>query len=274
MRRSSFSLLRCPAGCEEELYAQVYSETDGKVDSATLICTTCEAHYPLEAGIARMLPQTMLKAEDEEASRKRREMAARDAQVHSYDKMKGLALFGKIEIPVTLSQMNLHAGDVLLEAGCGTGRMTPVFAKRCKTLFAADFSFASLKVCAEKLERQGITNVDLVQADVCALPFGATLFSKTVSCQVLEHLPSPQARAQMIAEIARVTQAGGRIVISAYQHSLFTRLFGEKEGEHEGGIYYYRFSRKELRHLLAEQVNVHRMTGALVYHYLARCEKS
>ena len=102
---------------------------------------------------------------------KRSEMAARDAQAEDYDKMRGLALFSKIEIPVTLAQMNLGRNDVLLEAGCGTGRMTPVFASRCQSVLAVDFSFESLRRCQMKLKQAGITNVDLIQADVCALPF-------------------------------------------------------------------------------------------------------
>src|SRR5262249_11805280 len=179
----------------------------------------------------------------------------------------------KIEIPITLAQMNLRPDDVLLEAGCGTGRMTPTFARRCRSLLAVDFSLESLRVCRSKLERAGVTNADLIQADVCALPFRSDLFSKVVSCQVLEHIPTPESRARMVAELARVARGGGRVVLSAYQHSLFPRLFGQKEGAHDGGIYYYRFHRRELRDLLADALEVQGVTGALVYHYLARCRK-
>jgi ubiquinone/menaquinone biosynthesis C-methylase UbiE len=151
--------------------------------------------------------------------------------------------------------------------------MTPTFARRCRSLLAVDFSLESLRVCRGKLEAAGMTNVDLIQADVCALPFRSELFSKVVSCQVLEHIPTPESRNRMVAELARVARSGGGIVLSAYQHSLFTRLFGQKEGAHDGGIYYYRFHRRELRDLLAGALEVQGMTGALVYHYLVRCRK-
>jgi hypothetical protein len=78
----------------------------------------------------------------------------------------------------------------------------------------------------------------------------------------------------MVAELTRVVRRDGAVVVSAYQHSLFTRLFGRKEGAHDGGIYYYRFQRAELRALLSGCLEVRRLTGALVYHYLARCQKS
>jgi hypothetical protein len=77
----------------------------------------------------------------------------------------------------------------------------------------------------------------------------------------------------MVGELARVTQDSGAVVVSAYQHSFYTRLFGKKEGAHAGGIYYYRFHRAELRALLSRFLEVRGMTGALVYHYLARCRK-
>jgi hypothetical protein len=50
-----------------------------------------------------------------------------------------------------------------------------------------------------------------------------------------------------------------------------TRLFGEKEGEHAGGIPFYRFERREFRDLLGTALSVQAMTGALVYLYLAQC---
>src|SRR5262249_12123465 len=152
-----------------------------------------------EGGIARLLPgglsaEPPTAARDSvEAERKRSEMAARDAQVDAYDRMRGLALFGKIEIPVTLAQMNLRPDDVLLEAGCGTGRLTPTFARRCRSVLAVDFSLESLRVCRRKLQAAGVTNADLIQADVCALPFRSGLFSNVVSCQVLEHIPTSES---------------------------------------------------------------------------------
>ena len=258
-------------------------ETETEIMSAAnSFASAAGCEYPVTDGIARLLPPHLdlpeiapvaVNESADSAELKRSEMAARDAQAEEYDRMRGLALFSKIEIPVTLAQMNLNRNDVLLEAGCGTGRMTPIFAGRCKSMMAVDFSFESLRRCQTKLKQAGITNVDLAQADVCALPFRNVSFTKLVSCQVLEHIPTPESRDRMISELTRVVNPGGGIVLSAYQHSFFTRLFGKKEGQHDGGIYYYRFTRRELRALLAAHLEVRGLTGALVYHYLARCEK-
>jgi ubiquinone/menaquinone biosynthesis C-methylase UbiE/uncharacterized protein YbaR (Trm112 family) len=279
MRPETISVLCCPSD-QGELLLREGTPLHGRIEQGMLVCRMCDHRYPIVEGIARLLPARLTGTEavlpgnmDAEIERKQSEMQARDAQVADYDRMRGLAFFSKIEIPVTLAQLNLRSEDVLLEAGCGTGRMTTTFAARCKTLLAADFSFESLRVCRRKVEASGLKNVDWVQADVCALPCAENTFTRVVSCQVLEHIPTPESRHRMVIEMARVARSPGQVVLSAYQHNLFTRLFGHKEGEHSGGIYYYRFSRRELHALLSGALHVQRMTGALLYHYLARCQK-
>jgi ubiquinone/menaquinone biosynthesis C-methylase UbiE/uncharacterized protein YbaR (Trm112 family) len=278
MRQETLALLQCPNGCGTALDLTAQEMSGGRVISGLLTCGKCARSFPIVESIARLLPSALTDAQADwmdakEAAQKKSEMTARDEQVGAYDRMKNLALFGKIEIPVTLRMLQPQRTDVLLEAGCGTGRMTPTFARRVSSLVAVDFSFESLRVCRGKLDAVGITNVDLVQADVCALPFGSEQFHRVVSCQVLEHIPTPDSRSRMVAELARTVKFKGRVVLSAYQHSVLTRLFGQKEGQHAGGIYFYRFARRELRDLLGKSLRVRGMTGALIYHYLARCDK-
>src|SRR5580700_10274808 len=90
--------------------------------------------YPIEDGIPRLLPSTMLDAQ-------KSEMAARDAQVADYDRMAFLNAFGKIEIPMTMRALSIGPDDRLLEGGCGTGRMTRSLAKAAREVVAVDFSF-------------------------------------------------------------------------------------------------------------------------------------
>jgi ubiquinone/menaquinone biosynthesis C-methylase UbiE/uncharacterized protein YbaR (Trm112 family) len=288
-------ILRCPVGCDTQL--ELDGEVNGgEVRTGTLHCRGCGREYRIEDGIARMLPDDLrleqtpdrstvpppiqgkeLIPEHETAKeatvRKRSEMRARDAQVEDYDRMWYLSLFGKVETPLTLSHLSLERTHLLLEAGCGTGRMTRAFAARCERLVSADFSWESLRACSRKLRQSGVTNVDLIQADICQLPLRSNAFDRVASCQVLEHIPTPESRATAVEELSRVLKDSGRLVLSAYQYSLLTRLFGEKEGQHEGGIYFYRFARQELQALLSRTLEVEAITGAMVYHYIARCRK-
>lgn len=222
--------------------------------------------YPIQDGIPRLLPRELCEAQISE-------IAARDAQVGDYDRMAFLNLFGKVEIPLTRRALGAKKSDLLLEAGCGTGRMTRQLSPTVRELVAMDFSFESLRVNRCKLQAAGITNVHLIQGDLCRLPFADSAFDRIVSCQVLEHVPGPEARAAAVTGLGRVLQPGGTLALSAYKHSLLTRTFGEKEGMHGGGIPFFRFTRAELRETLGTHFSVHSVTGALVYLYLARCTR-
>ena len=222
--------------------------------------------YPIQDGIPRLLPRELLEAQ-------KSEIAARDAQVDAYDAMAFLNVFGRVEIPLTLRALRPCPTDRLLEAGCGTGRMTSILSQTVRETVSIDFSFESLRVNRRKLQAAGAPNVHLVQADLCRLPFAADGFDRVVSCQVLEHIPGPEARTAAVASLARVLRPGGTLALSAYKHSLLTRAFSQKEGRHDGGIPFFRFTRTELRDTLAGEFQVHSITGALVYLYLARCSK-
>lgn len=281
MTPSLIPLLQCPSGCLSPLSLTVREQEGDGIETGSLCCPGCERTYPIEEGIARLLPKE-LEAETSDAperredpdadDRKRSEMQARDAQVGDYDRMWYLNLFGLVEIPAMLLNLSLASSHTLLEAGCGTGRMTREFAARCKHLVSLDFSWESVRVCRAKLRKAGVRNVDLIQADICHLPLRANAFDRIVSGQVLEHIPAG-AREMAVEELARVLCPGGNLTLSAYQYSLLMRLFGEKEGEHAGGIYFYRFDREELRALLSRALRVEGINGALVYHYIARCRK-
>ena len=223
--------------------------------------------YPIEHGIPRLLPCELREGQ-------KSEIAARDAQVEDYDRMAFLNWFGKVEIPLTRRALGALATDLLLEAGCGTGRMSRILAGSVREMAAIDFSFESLRVARKKLRTAGITNVHLAQADLCRLPFADGAFDRVVSCQVLEHVPGSEARAAAVSGLARVLKLQGTLTLSAYKHSLLTRAFGEKEGMHDGGIPFFRFTRSELRETLGAKFTVHSITGALVYLYLARCTRA
>ncbi|MHB1461576.1 MAG: methyltransferase domain-containing protein [Armatimonadota bacterium] len=277
MHLSLLASLRCPAGCESSLKLKDEVSNGDIVTSGLLTCPVCNRVYEIAHGIPKMLPDHLRTPASAAGSlptdslQQQKEIRARDAQVNDYDGMWYLNLYGLLEIPMTIRYLDLCSRHVLLEAGCGTGRMTIEFAKRSQQVIAMDFSWESLLVCARKLKEAGVENVDLIQADLCNMPLRQEVCDRVVSCGVLEHIPTDDLRRQAIREMGRVCSAGRPMVISAYKHSLYTRLMSQKEGEHEGGIYYFRFSKPELHALLSQEVQVDHITGALVYYFIARC---
>jgi SAM-dependent methyltransferase len=183
-------------------------------------------------------------------------MEARDEQVEEYDSNIPLMLFGLVEMPFTFNQLDLNSSQSLLEAGCGTGRMSEKLAKQVKSLVSVDFSLKSLMENEIKLEA------------LCNLPLKDGLFDRALSCQVLEHIPTDELRKKALSEISRTVKPGSTVVISAYQYSRFTK---DKEGEHDGGIPYFRFTEEELTELLAASFTLNSVSGLLVYLYVAQC---
>lgn len=261
MRASLLSYLACPE-CQAEICLAGGPRAD-EIEEGELACAGCGAVYPIESGIPRLMPREILDAQ-------KGEIAARDAQVGDYDAMWFLTLFGKVELPMTLRRLAIAPSDVFLEAGCGTGRLTQAFAAKAREVVAIDFSFASLLANRKKVCAAGVKNVALVQADLCKLPFKSGSFDRAASCQVLEHVPTAGARDQAVRSLWRVLKPGATLAISVYQHSILTK---DKQGMHEGGIPFFRFTRDEFRSLLSTSFEVESLTGALVYLYLARCRK-
>ena len=277
MREELIDMLCCPEGCEEELRYHDVTFADGEIVTGEIHCPSCGRYYPIREGIAQLMPSDLTegdeRTEDRVVSAKLSEMSARDDQVEAYDKMWYLSLYGLAEIPMTLSMLSVASDHTLLEGGCGTGRMTHIFAHRCRRVVSVDFSWESLRVNREKLKRKGVRNVDLLQADLCRLPIKTESVDRVVSCGVLEHIPTHATRVNALKGMSRVLRVGGNTAISAYNHSLLMRLIGEREGEHAGGIYFIRFTRKELHDLLSEAFSVEHISSSLVYYHHARCRK-
>ncbi len=272
LRHELLDLLACPDD------GTSLNGWDGITEQGFLTCGGCGRAYPVIDGLPRLLPQAMEEAPPSiggggghEFAQKRQEMAARDAQVAMYDSNLPLRLFSLPEIPLTLHYLWLEPDVLMLEGGCGTGRMTAAFAARVRGLICIDFSAASLQAARAKLSPELAAKVLFVQADLCHLPLLSDAFDRVGSFQVLEHLPTADARERAVAELTRVLQArarGGRLALSAYRWGPPLSWGAQKEGHHEGGIPFFRSTWTELSRLVAPHIAVEQHTCALLYHYL------
>jgi SAM-dependent methyltransferase len=115
------------------------------------------------------------------------------------------------------------AGSVVLEAGCGVGAQTVTLARQSPDarFVSVDLSAASLAEAQRRIDRAGLTNVELLQADIFALPFAPGSFDHAFVCFVLEHLSRPVAALRIVRGLLR---PGGTITViegdhgSAYFH--------------------------------------------------------
>jgi SAM-dependent methyltransferase len=263
MRTSLLALLACPdCGGDVEL-AQGDTIIDDDVVNGVLECTGCNRDFIIQRRFPLMLP----KAFD---ALQKAQMAAWDSQLDATDSNLGVIALGMVEVPMLVHALDLDPDYTLLDAGCGTGRMSVQLAGLVKELVCVDFSLKSLEETDRKLRAGTVRNVHLIQGDICHLPLKKMLFGRALASQVLEHIPTSELRDLAVAEIGRTVLPGSTIIISAFQHSMFSK---EKSGEHSGGLYYLRFTEHELTELLEKSLDVKSVSGLLVYLYLATCSR-
>ena len=145
--------------------------------------------------------------------------------VHGYDAREAERLHDQAQ---TLKDL-LHdgtsypAGARVLEAGCGTGAQTLTLAERSPLAHftSVDISADSLAQARQQVSAAGIRNVEVMQADILALPFEPASFDHVFVCFVLEHLARP---VHALQALRRLLKPGGTITViegdhgSAYFH--------------------------------------------------------
>lgn len=103
--------------------------------------------------------------------------------------------------------------DRVLELCAGTGYASRLLAQRRPGARAVgvDISPEMIAVGARKLSSAGVTNVELTQGDIAALPYPDDSFDVVMAAFGLHEVPTEVRRAA-IGESARVLAPGGRLV--------------------------------------------------------------
>jgi len=103
------------------------------------------------------------------------------------------------------------AGKLVLDAGCGGGRYTRVAADHGAFVVGVDRSLAVEKARALT---EGLSNVQLVQADLTRLPFRPASFDMVFSIGVMHHSPDCHRAFQAVAPMVK---PGGRLSVWLYR---------------------------------------------------------
>lgn len=236
-----------------------------KVIQGSLFCPHCGSEFKIKYGLPRLLPDYQRFFTDQRVVKlKQNERQSRDEQAFAYDQLFFLKALSRLEIPAVLSLLQPDEEQTILELGAGTGRLTQLIAQKAEVI-AVDHSVNSLRLSAVRTPAH---SVHFVLADINHLPFRSSAFTKAVSCQVFEHIPTA-VRQQALNEVHRVLKDKGSFTLTVYRDSWLWRLFGPKEGFHPGGIYYYRFAPQELKEWLSSSFQLERFIANLGLYLLA-----
>ena len=97
--------------------------------------------------------------------------------------------------------------DEVLECACGTGLLSGVIAKKCKSLVATDFSVKMLKKAKKKYGEY--SNVQFKEGNILQIEYPEESFDVVVAANVIHLLDEPY---RALKELDRVCRKGGRII--------------------------------------------------------------
>ena len=107
-----------------------------------------------------------------------------------------------------LEQMSIQPGERVLEVGVGTGINLALYPKTCSAT-GIDFSSSMLEKARERVARNGLRNLRLLQMDAADLKFADESFDIVYAPYLISVVPDP---VRVACEMRRVCRPGGRII--------------------------------------------------------------
>ena len=117
---------------------------------------------------------------------------------------------GREDLDELLGSLDMTIGseDVVVEIGCGVGRLTRVIAERARAVKAIDVSAEMLAIA--RRENDSLSNVTWIEGDGVSLAgVGDASAELVVSHVVFQHIPDPRITLGYVREIGRVLAPGG-----------------------------------------------------------------
>jgi SAM-dependent methyltransferase len=202
MQRAHLSYLVCPV-CQSSLNLTEESyAANGRIDSGSLECSGCSSRYLIERGVARFVPMENYASGFGLQWRKH----ART----QYDSQMGRPISATRLFAETQWSRSM-AGELILEAGSGSGRFTEVIASTGAMVVSFDYSVAVEANYASNGHRE---NVLIIQADIYQMPFRRAIFDRVCCLGVLQHTPDPQ---RAFAALRPMVKPGGWLAIDVYR---------------------------------------------------------
>jgi len=213
MRESHLSFLRCPSCLGALALAAVRARSGERIDEGDLRCAGCGREYPIIRRIPRFVPI------DNYASGFGLEWT-KHARTQ-YDSHTGLSIsrtrfFRETQWPERLD------GELILEAGSGSGRFTEIAASTGGMIVSFDYSFA---VEANDASNGDKPNVLIVQGDIFAPPVAPRSFDKVFCFGVLQHTPDPR---RAFESLVRMVKPGGSLAADIYKRTFFATVLHTK----------------------------------------------
>jgi ubiquinone/menaquinone biosynthesis C-methylase UbiE len=142
--------------------------------------------------------------------------------VHGYSRNEASRLADQANTLAGLlhSTIRFAPGSRVLEAGCGIAAQTVHLAKNNPDVqfVSFDASSKSIGIARERLDVEGLHNVQLEVADIYNLPYKPRVFDHVFVCFLLEHLQDPH---EALTRLKDVLKNGGGISVIEGDHGSY-----------------------------------------------------
>jgi SAM-dependent methyltransferase len=254
-------ILRCPLHPDEGRLEIEMLDEEVNCSGASiraLRCSFCGRSYPFNHGIVDMLGSSPRN------EYLQRETLQWDRHASGYDRKRLHDATYMNCVRAGLGAVRPRPGDLILDAGCGTGIGTRRLHHFGIRTVALDLSLTSLAYLSQQMSIPGIA---YVRADMRQLPVATNTLDRLISANALQHVPDRDSRSNCIEEFARAVRPGGTVVVTVHGYSFSKRRAGwAKEGpsrSSSGDVQYiYRFEVGEFRRILSGHLRVISITGA------------
>jgi len=209
LKRALLSLLRCPQ-CAGIFRLEESKGDEQEVEEGTLRCENCENENQIRNFVPRFI-------DGENYAAGFGFQWNRHAQTQ-LDKFNGTKITTERFFEGTQWKPDEVKGMNVLEAGCGAGRFTDVMLAAGMQVYSLDYSNA-VDAC---LVNHGLhPNLNIVQGDMCKVPYAKQSFDRVFCFGVLQHTPDVRKSFFSLTELVR---PGGSIAVDVYPNTLKARL--------------------------------------------------
>jgi SAM-dependent methyltransferase len=206
--------LICPS-CHHKLHLEVGEKVGNRIRDGILFCTSCSRSYPIVNFIPRFVS-------DEGNYSTSFGYQWNKHECTQYDRYSGAPISEERFFKETRWPRDLH-GEIILEAGSGSGRFTEHAAMTGAMVVSFDYSNA---VDANYKSNGHLDNVIIVQASIYEMPFHRDYFDKVCCIGVIQHTPEPERAFLCLSEKLKIS---GNVVIDVYRkHPWWMRMFMTK----------------------------------------------
>jgi phosphatidylethanolamine/phosphatidyl-N-methylethanolamine N-methyltransferase len=108
-----------------------------------------------------------------------------------------------------IERMSIQEGQQVLEVGVGTGFSLSLYPASCPVI-GIDYAESMLEKARERVTREGLRNVRLLQMDGADLKFADNTFDVVYAPYLISVVPDP---VKVALEMRRVCRPGGKIII-------------------------------------------------------------